>query len=172
VQEKDLADPSKPGIDYLAKAVDLDDPSGPGWQIIGGFAADPTASDLPDHKGVVCAPADPGLDIEAFAALIQDTQTDPSEWGYPSKTGTEVRAAARPDAPVIETLGSNLVRVLPDSPPPENANAPAFLHVALPSGKTGFVLASALTPLGSDQMCYVKDAAGWKITGYFGGASP
>jgi hypothetical protein len=29
----------------------------------------------------------------------------------------------------------------------------------------------AIAPLGGDQMCYTKDAGGWKITGYLGGAS-
>ena len=65
-----------------------------------------------------------------------------------------------------------LVRVLPDSTPPDNPNAPSFLHVATPSGKAGYVLADALVPLGGDQICYIKDAGGWKITGYFGGANP
>jgi hypothetical protein len=26
-----------------------------------------------------------------------------------------------------------------------------------------------LLPLGNEQLCYVKDAAGWKIAGYIGG---
>jgi hypothetical protein len=46
-----------------------------------------------------------------------------------------------------------------------------MLHVATPSGKTGYVDAQQLAPLGSDQMCYSKDGGGWKIAGYFGGAS-
>jgi hypothetical protein len=28
-----------------------------------------------------------------------------------------------------------------------------------------------ISSLGGDQICYVKDSGGWKITGYFGGAS-
>ena len=45
-----------------------------------------------------------------------------------------------------------------------------FFHVATPSGKTGFVAGEAFSGLGGDEMCYLKDAGGWKITGYFGGA--
>ena len=39
VQNKNLADPSKPGIDNLAKAIDLDNPNGGGWAIIASDAA-------------------------------------------------------------------------------------------------------------------------------------
>jgi hypothetical protein len=171
IQDKDLADKSKPGIDNLAKAIGLDAKDGSGWDVVTGFASDPTASDLPDHKGVVCAPADPNIDPKAFEALVTATQTDPSEWGYPLQDGVEVRSAAQPNAPVIGKLGLNLVRVLPDTAPPDNANQPAFLHVTTPSGKAGFVAMDAISPLGGDEMCYVKDAGGWKITGYFGGVA-
>jgi len=171
VQDKDLANKSKSGIDNLAKAIELDAKDGPGWDILSGFAGDPTAAELPDHKGVICAPADPTVDSKQFDTLTSTTKTDPSEWGYPNKDGVEVRSAAAPNAPVIEKLGLNLVRVLPDTAAPDNSNPPAFLHVATPSGKAGFVAADAIAPLGGDQICYTKDAGGWKIAGYFGGAS-
>jgi hypothetical protein len=172
IQDKDVADAHKSGADNLAKAVDLDAKDGSGWDVIGGFANDPTAAELTDHKGVICSPADPTIDPKAFEALGDATKTDPSEWGYPLHDGVEVRAAAQPNAPVIEKLGLNLVRVLADSAPPDNASQAAFLHVATPSGKSGFVAADAIAPLGGDQMCYTKDASGWKIAGYFGGTSP
>lgn len=169
IQDKDVADPKKSGIDNLATAIGLDAKDGSGWEVLGGFASDPTAGELPDRKGVMCAPADPAIDPKAFEALGTATQTDPSEWGYPVKDGVEVHAAAQPNSPVIEKLGLNLVRVLVDAGA-HDAAPPPFLHVATPSGKTGFVAMDALAPLGGDQMCYIKDAGGWKITGYFGGA--
>jgi len=172
MQDKDLADKSKSGIDNLAKAIDLDSKDGSGWEVLVAYAVDPTGEELPDHKGVICAPADPTIDAKAFEALGTATQTDPSDWGYPLKDGIEVHSAAQPNAPVIEKLGMNLIRVLPDSAPPDNPNAPAFLHVALPDGKAGFVAADSISPLGGDQMCYTKDGGGWKITGYFGGVTP
>jgi hypothetical protein len=170
VQDKDLADKSKSGIDNFAKATGLDAKDGSGWDSLVGFASDPTAAELPDQKGVVCGPADPALDSKAFEALGKATQTDPSEWGYPLKDGVEVHAAAQPNAPVVEKLGMNLVRVLADSADGDS-NAPTFLHVAMPDGKAGFVAVETIAPLGGDQMCYTKDAGGWKITGYFGGAA-
>jgi hypothetical protein len=164
IQDKDLADKKKSGIDNLAKAVDLDAKDGSGWDILAGFANEPTAMELPQQKGVICAPADPTIDPAALEALGKATQTDPSEWGYPLE--------AAPNAPVIEKLGMNLVRVLPDSGAGADPHAPLMLHVAAPSGKAGFIDAQALAPLGGDQMCYAKDGNGWKIAGYLGGAAP
>lgn len=171
IQDKDHADPRKSGIDNLARAIDLDAKDGSGWDVVTGFANEPTAAELPDHKGVICGPADPTIDPRAFQALMQTTQTDPSEWGYVLHDGTEVRAAAQPNAPVIDKLGLILVRVVPEAAPPNGPEQPAFLRVALPSGKSGFIALEAISPLGGDQMCYAKDAGGWKIAGYFGGVS-
>jgi hypothetical protein len=171
VQDKDVADKSKSGVDNLARAIGLDAKDGSGWELLTGIASDPTGAELPDHKGIICAPSDPTVDPKQFEALVDATQTDPSEWGYPIRQGLEVRAAAQPNAPVIEKLDFNLVRVLPDSGSQDDPGPPAFLHVETPSGKTGFVAADAIAPLGGDQMCYTKDASGWKIAGYFGGAS-
>jgi hypothetical protein len=170
MQDKDLADPRKSGIDNLAKAVELDAPDGSGWQILGGFASEPSAAESPQQPGVFCAPADPKLDPSALEALAKATQTDPSEWGYPNQSGVEVRAAAQPKAQVIDKLGANLVRVLPDTSPPANPNEPFFLHVATPSGKAGYVDAQTVSPLGGDQLCYSKQGGAWKIAGYLGGA--
>jgi hypothetical protein len=171
IQDKDMADPKKPGVDNLATAIDLAAKDGSGWATLGGYGNEPTAAELPDHKGVLCAPADPTIDPQAFEALGQATQTDPSEWGYLLKDGVEVHAAAQPNSPVVEKLGLNLVRVMPDSGTPNDPNPPAFLHVATPSGKSGFVAVNAIAALGGDQMCYSKDSSGWKIAGFFGGAS-
>ena len=44
-----------------------------------------------------------------------------------------------------------------------------MLRIVTPSGKLGYVTADAINPLGSDQLCYAKDAAGaWKIAGFIG----
>jgi hypothetical protein len=171
IQDKDVADPNKSGVENLAKAIALDGGDAAGWDILANEAADPTAAELPQNKGLFCAPAPPRFDLEAVQALLQQTDTDPTDWGYPLDDHTDARAAPAPDAPAVERLGMNLVRVLPDNPPPA-PGAPAFLRVALPSGKTGFIAADSIAPLVTDQICYVKDAGGWKIAGYIGGASP
>ena len=170
LQDKDLADPSKSGIDNLAKALDLDSQNENGWETLAEAAAEPTAAEPPQHKGIFCAPAPPGFDAQAFINLLQKTDTDGSEWVFPVDNGVEVRAAAKPDGQVIDKMGLYFLRVLPDSAPPDNPGVPAFLHVALPNGKTGYVAATAIAPLATDQICYTKDASGWKIAGFVGGS--
>ena len=174
LQDKDLADPAKSGIDNLAKAIDLDSKNGAGWETVAESAAEPTAAEGAQNKGLFCAPAPPGIDAQAFATLLQatGTESDIVEWGFPAENGVEVRAAAKPDAQVIDKLGLYLVRVLPDSAPTDTGGSPSFLHVALPSGKTGYVAALAIAPLATDQICYIKDTSGWMITGYIGGTQP
>ena len=174
VQDKDLADQQKSGVDNLAKAIALDAKDGPGWEAVAGFANEPTAAELPQQKGVVCAPADPTIDPQAFEALGKATQTDPSEWAYPVKDGVEVHTAAQqPNAPVSEKLGLNLVRVLPDSARGRRSQSAAFSCMSRRlRANRALSTPSRYAPLGGDQMCYAKDASGWKIAGYFGGVAP
>jgi hypothetical protein len=154
--EKDAADKKKPGIDNLAKALSLDGKdSAAGWATLGEYAKEPTAEPDEEHKGVLCAPADPAFDENAAEALAKQTQTDPGDWGYPVKDGVEVRAAAKPDAPVY-----------PDDSPAAAVQGPDFIRIVLPSGKTGYVAGDQLLSLGNEQLCYVKDGSGWKIAGF------
>jgi hypothetical protein len=70
---------------------------------------------------------------------------------------------------VIEKLGLHLVWVMSE---PLSAGAPKqepqFLRVVTPSGKVGFVPEEHFSSLETDQLCYVKDATGWKIAGFAG----
>jgi hypothetical protein len=171
MQEKDMADKRKSSIANLSAALNLDAKDGSGWMALGNMAEDPTTVPLPDHPGVVCGPADPNLDQQAFQTLVTSTKTQPMDWAYPLRDGIEVRSAGQPNAPVVEKLGLIMVRVLTDSAPPQDSNQASFLHIALPSGKTGFVPMDSIGGLGGDQMCYAKEGGSWKITGFFGGAN-
>ena len=171
MQDRDLADKHKAGIDNLAKAIDLGAKDNSGWQLLNGYANEPTAAALPQQKGIFCAPAQPGIDPKAFEELGKATGTDPSEWGYPTNGGVDVHATAQSNSPVIEKLGMVLIRVLADSSQSTNPDEPYLLHVATPSGKSGYVDAQMLSPLGGDEMCYTKDPTGWKIAGYLGGVA-
>ncbi|MBV8791167.1 MAG: hypothetical protein JO237_03855, partial [Pseudolabrys sp.] len=163
----DAADKKKSGMDNLSTALGLGNTDGPGWDMLAGYSEDPTASASNQHKGAVCAPADPGFDGKALDALLDATQTDLPEWGYPVQDGIEVRAQPLLNAPPIEKLGLHFVRVLPDSSPA--AAVAAYVRVVTPSGKTGYVPSDTIAPLGNDQLCYVKDGSVWKIGGYVGG---
>lgn len=171
VRDNDLADDSKSGIDNLANAVELDNPSGAGWATLADATANASAAELPQHKGIFCSPAPPRFEPQAFGTLLQSTDTDPTDWGYPAQDGADARAAAKPDAQVIDKLGMNFVRLLPDSPAAE-PGTPSFAHVALPSGKAAFVASQAIVPLDHDLICYTKEGGKWKIAGYVGGMGP
>ena len=163
-EKGDRADKRRSGIDNLAAALGLKNKDGAGWDMLASFADDPTGATLPDRKNVICAPADPAFDGKAFNDLLASTKADTGDWAYPVSADVEVRATPQANAPVIEKLGSVFVRIAT-----ENAsNAPTFLRVVTPSGKTGFVSVDSVAPIGNDQLCYVKEAGDWKIGGYVG----
>ena len=165
-EKGDKADKKKPGIENLAKALDLGNKDGSGWEVLDGYASDPTATALPDRKDTICAPADPVFDEKAFQALVTSSGT--SDWGYPTQPGLEVRGGPQPNAPVIEKLGMHFVRVMADDAAPQNQQNPT-MRIVTPSGKVGFVPAESISPLGNDQICYAKEGGTWKITGLIGG---
>ena len=166
-EKGDKADKKKSGIENLAKAIQLDGKEAPGWELLGAASADPTGTPFPDRKDTICSPADPTFNAQELEALAKATGTEEGDWAYPTQTGLEVHSGPQPNSPVIEKLGLHFVRVMEDNAP-GNQQSP-MLKVVTPSGKTGFVPAEALSPLGSDQLCFTKEAAGWKISGFIGG---
>jgi hypothetical protein len=169
-EKGEKADKNKSGADNLAAAVQLAAPDGSGWDQLVAYTFDPTAAPVPAVKDVICSPADPIFNEQEFENLLKATQTFLEDWGYPLVNGIEVRSGPRANAPVIEKLGLHFVRVLSDesaASTPQN-QAPS-LEILTPSGKTGYIPAFVLAPLGNDQLCYRKDAEGWKIAGYIGG---
>ena len=164
----DKADKKKPAVANLEQAIGgFSGANAQGWDVLAQAAEDPTVEPLPDHAGVMCGPAGPEIDGQAFEALVKQTGTEPGDWAFPVAPDLEVRGAGQPNAPVIEKLGLHLIRVIADQPP-ANApqTAPTFIRIVTPSGKTGFVAVEGISPIGFDQLCYVKDAGGWKITGF------
>jgi hypothetical protein len=165
----DKADSKKSSIDNLAAAIGLDG-GNDGWDAIVAAAQEPTLEPYTDRKGVMCGPASPEYDEKVLDEVTKATQTDVGEWGMPTKAGIEVRGAAQPNAPVVEKLALNLVRVMPEPTPPGTTPNPGpFLRIVTPAGKVGYVPADSIAPLTSDQICYVKDGNSWKIAGYIGG---
>src|ERR1043166_4859127 len=162
-EKGDGANKKKSGIDNLAQAANLAAKDGSGWQTLGDIAAADTAVPFADRKGVVCAPGGPQFDGAALDKLAQSTKTEMGDWAYPASNGVEVRESAGANAPVVDKLGMNLVRVMQSKGPSANRD---FIQVVAPSGKVGFVSAEAVRPLSADQLCYSKDGGAWKIVGY------
>lgn len=164
----DAASKRRSGYENLSAALGLGNKDAAGRDMLTGYAEDPSASASPGHKGAFCSPANPAYDVAAFDRLLKATQTDGSEWSYPVSAGIDVRATAAASAPVIDKLGLHFVRVMPET----KASSAAYHRIVTPAGKIGFVSIDLLVPFGNDQICYVKDAAGWKIGGCIGGGEP
>ena len=165
---RNAADKRKSGFDNLSAALGLANKEGAGWDILTGYAEDPTASTSPTHNGAICAPADPAFDAKEFAGLVKTTNTDVTEWGYPVSAGLEVHATAQANGAVIDKLGLHFVRIMPEA----TSEQPSYMRIATPSGKSGYVSIDSIAPIGNDQICYVKDGSVWKIGGYIGGGEP
>ena len=167
MKEEGNAAGKKTGIEALATALSLAAKDGSGWETLSEFVSDETASPYPDRPNTVCSPAGPDFKTEDLEKLVAATKTDIGEWGFTAEENIEVKASAQANAPLIEKIGMIFVRVMPDLAP--NASQ-EFMRIVTPSGKVGFVPAEAINPLGSDQLCYGKDAGGaWKIVGMIGG---
>jgi hypothetical protein len=167
-EKGEQADPKKSGIDNLVAAIVLSGKQPVGWDMLQGYAQDPTGSPYPGKQGVICAPADPEFDEKALEDVAKATGSDPGDWAFSLADGVEVRAAARQNAPVTEKMGMHLIRIMPDDAPPPSQTEIPLVKVATPSGKIGFISADVLAPLGNDQVCYVKEADGWRIAGFVG----
>ncbi len=165
-EDADKADKGKPGIDNLAKAIGLGGTDAVGWEVIADHANEPSAMPDPQRPGVICAPAMPAYDEKAAEELADATQTDLTEWVYPVRDGLEVRSGPQQNAALVEKLGLHLVRLLD-----EDTASESFLKVVTPSGKTGYVAAEAVRDIVEPQMCFAKEAGGWRIAGYIGGDS-
>ena len=155
-EKGDKADKKKSGLDNLAKAIQLDGKEATGWEMLAAASADPTGMPYPDRKDTICAPADPTFNPQELEALAKATGTDGGDWAFPTQSGLEVHSGPQPNSPVVERLGLHFVRVMQDP----NAEPGPMLKIVTPAGKTGFVPAEALSPLGSDQLCYSKVAGG------------
>lgn len=168
-EKGDQADKKKSGLENLILAIVLGGKQPIGWDMLQGYAQDPSGSAYPGKQGVVCAPADPELDEKQLEEVAKSTGADPGDFAFPLADSVEVRSAPRADAPVSEKLGMVLIRIFPD---PKQAqpkpNEIPMVRVVTPSGKIGFISAELLSPLGNDQLCYVKQADGWKIAGFVG----
>jgi hypothetical protein len=159
--------PHRSAAENFAAAIRLEAGAGSGWNSLAAFAALPNAMPLPSRPGVICAPALPKYDVVEFDQMIAATGTNAAAWKYPREAPVAMRAAPRPAARVVETLGLHFIRVLDNASATSDPARTAWALVAAPSGKTGFVAPDMLMPLRSDRLCYHKDVTGrWRIAGY------
>jgi hypothetical protein len=149
-EQGDRADRKKSGIDNLAEAAELDAEDGSGWEALSHVISDPTIEGFRDRKGVMCSPAAPTLDQKTARRLAKDTGTQPDEWAY----------TTRPDLAAVQ-----LVRVMPEDAPGVQST---FVRVVTPGGKVGYIPAEFVRTFPESQVCYIRNAGGWKIAGILG----
>ncbi len=168
----DKANQRKSGIENLAAAVGLDSQDGAGWEILADAAEEATLEALPARKGVMCGPAAPVFNHKAAEQIRKATGTELVDWGFPVKGALDVHATRQASSPVIEKVGSVLVRILPEGPLPGAGDAPMlppgsyFVRIVTPSGVVGFVKDDTIRALDYDRLCFIKEPAGWRIIGY------
>jgi hypothetical protein len=164
-------DKRKPAVDNLANALRLEHENGTGWTLLSDFASDASAGPNDSRPGVYCTPGQPGFDGIDLDKLIDATRTDGMDWAYTRAPGIPVRAAPRPNAAVVETLGVHFVRLLGfEGPDSDRPGVTQWAKVATPTGKTGFVAPNTLLSPTAERLCYARDTIGdWRIIGYVGG---
>lgn len=153
------------GAHILETALGLARTDTAGWGRLAGTAAIARLAPAAGHDGARCAPPYPLFKDADLADAMRATGTTVADWGTTLAPGVPVRASAAPGARTIGTLGLHLVRILSD---PDAAGATSPVRIAMPSGHVGYVDGDAVAPLGSDQLCYVKDGEAWTISGYIG----
>ena len=138
-----------------------------GWDILAGYAEDPTAAPSAEHKGAFCAPADPAFNRKEFDELIKATQSERANGAI------RCRPASRCIARAGQCAGDRQARPhfrARDAGEPRPPPPPMCASSRRRQGRLCSV--DAIAPVGNDQLCYVKDGGAWKIGGYIGGGEP
>ena len=166
---RNAANKRKSGLDNLSAALGLDNQQAAGWEILSGYAEDPTVSPSPRHDGALCAPAEPAYDLHRARGAARGDQYRRDRLGL-SGVGRHRRARGAAGQRADDSTSSAFIscascRTRRPTRRPTCASPRR-------SGKIGFVSIDSIAPIGNDQVCYVKDGGVWKIGGYVGGGEP
>jgi hypothetical protein len=71
---------------------------------------------MPEKKGAMCSPAGPVFDQKAAEQAARTTGASPQDWAFPIKGSLDVRAAPQRSSPIIEKVGSVLIRIMLEEP--------------------------------------------------------
>jgi len=160
------------GFRALGKDTDGGVEDGPYWDALAAFAADATYYQSTDAGNLVCGPLAAEIaDDETFDRARKKIETgdDAANWYFTISEVAVAKAPGDTGAPIAR-IGNIAVPVL-DAYPSVAQDQPAptvtHLQVLLPSGKTGWIPASAALPLDSDRLCYAKTPDGeWRIVAF------
>jgi hypothetical protein len=160
------------GFRAPGKDVDGGVEGGPYWEALAALAGDGSYSEAAAGKNLVCSPATASIiDEEAFEETRAKIEApdDAADWSFLLRSTAVTKAPADKGAP-IATLGLEAVPILRSHPPLEEGKAaalPTHYEVLLPSGRAGWIPASAARRFQADRLCYALTGQGeWKIAIY------
>lgn len=160
------------GFREYGKDSDGNVPDGPFWDSLEGFAND--GSLYQDLGTLICGPVSATFqDDEALEKAQEKIGADESIVWYFTKAETTATAGPGTGAPVgkVGTVALPILRSHPPAKEGQPEPTPTHLEVLLPSGKSGWIPASAARPFANESLCYAPTAKGeWKIVAFDQGA--
>lgn len=160
------------GFRAAGKDVDGDVEGGPYWETLAEFATDATYNWASDAGNFVCGPVAADVvneDVYNRATDKLQNGDELPEWYFTLIGAAVAKAPGDTGAPLAKVgkVALPLLSVYPAAKEGQPAPRPTHFEVLLPSGKSGFIPASAARPLFSDHLCYAKTANGeWRISAY------
>jgi hypothetical protein len=159
------------GFRVFGKDSDGGVENGPYWDALAGFLNDATFYRPPDAGNLVCGPkAADVANPEAYERAQQKIGADDTtEWYFTLAPTSVAKSPGDAGAPIakVDKVALPVLDVYPPSKEGQPPAQPTHLQVLLPSGKTGWIAASAARSLVSDRLCYAKTPSGdWKIAAY------
>jgi hypothetical protein len=150
------------------KAADSAAPEGPFWDVLAAFATDNTLYAASDS--LVCGPTRATIvDEDDFDSAKKKIRADDSvEWYFTLADTTATSTPSDAGLPVgrVGQVALPVLSVFPRAPQGQPQPAVTYLQVLLPSGKSGWIPASAALPLVTDRLCYAFTPDGWRIAAF------
>jgi hypothetical protein len=146
--------------------------NGPFWDALAGFVDDGTYYQATEFGNLVCGPIGANVvddDVFDKAQKKIEPSDETADWYFTLAPTPVAKAPGDTGAPVAQvgTVALPALSTFPKVEEGQQAKAATHVEVLLPSGKSGWVPASAVRPLTSERLCFAKTAGGdWKIAAY------
>jgi len=152
------------GFREAGKDADGTVEGGPFWDSLAAFANDGTYFQIGDDANLVCSPMNATVaDDDVFGRAQERVETtyEGVEWYFTLRPTMLAKAPDDKGTP-IGKIGIEAFPLLQSHP--EGSATPTHYEILLPSGRTGWIPATAARPLNTDRLCYAKTAKGeWRI---------